>query len=407
MFSIDNFYEFFRSHYGWEKAGMSPWIFHTHGSKNLSDTRPFVEKRLYMELPKMEFQINNALVLHDQEPFAVPNSLHIYRHSFLENKKDLLFLNMTDQELFLQTWRSCSWPIFCHSEKNSPDIAWIEKIGCVPCYYFWHALIARDWFRHWKHRGDMQNNATWKQRFLLYIRDCSGTRTYRSQVKSMLSDIKDQIDTDWDNTRNITADFSAKISVEDAQNTALHLVAETVFNDNKIHLTEKIFKPMVMKQPFIVFAGPGTLQYLKNYGFRTFDCVWDERYDLEQDHSIRLEKITNIIKDLSRKSDKEFKDLIDKCWEIVDHNHRHFFSDVFEDMLLDELHTNMQVAIKEQQSKMCVDPGGSFFYAYDSMLQRKISIPFEIEQNMKCMIDAMKSRYPERYQLVKQKYPWC
>ena len=76
-------------------------------------------------------------------------------------------------------------------------------------------------------------------------------------------------------------------------------------------------------------------------------------------------------------------------------------------MLLDELHANMQASIKEQQSKMCVDPGGSFFSAYNSMLQRKISIPFDIEQDIKYIINAMKSRYPERYQLVKQKYSWC
>jgi len=406
MFSVDNFYEFFKSHYGWEKAGMSPWIFHTHGSKNLSDMHTLVEKRLHTELPNMEFQINNALIFHDQEPFAACDSLYIYRHSFLENKKDPLFQHIPDQELFLQRWRSCSWPIFCHSEKNSSDINWLGKIGCIPCYYFWHALVARDWFRHWKHRGDMHANTAWKQRFLLYIRDCSGTRTYRSKVKNMLYDIKDQVDTDWNNVRNITADYSATISVEDAQNTAVHLVAETVFYHSKIHVTEKTFKPMVMKQPFIIFAGPGTLQYLKNYGFRTFDCVWDESYDLEQDHDTRLEKIMNIIKDLSHKSDQEFGDIIDKCTEIVDHNHQHFFSDVFEKMLLDELHTNMKEAIKEQQHKTCVDPGGSFFNAYDSMLQRKISIPFDIEQNMKHIIAAMKSRYPERYQLVKQKYPW-
>jgi hypothetical protein len=407
MFSVDNFYDFFKSHYGWEKARMSPWIFRTHGSKNLSDAHPFIEKKLYMELPSMEFEINNALILHDQEPFDVCNSLYIYKHGLLENKKDPLFQHMTDQELFLQTWLSCSWPIFCHSEKNSSDIAWIEKIGCIPCYYFWHALVARDWFRHWKHRGDIQCHTTWKQRFLLYIRDCSGTRTYRATVKNMLYDIKDQVDTDWDNTRNVTPDFSAKISVEDAQNTALHLVAETVFSDSKIHVTEKTFKPMVMKQPFIVFAGPGTLQYLKNYGFRTFDCVWDESYDLEQDHDLRFAKIINIIKDLSYQSDKAFEKIIYRCKEIVDYNHKHFFSDVFEHLLLDELHTNMRVSIKEQQRKTCLDPGGSFFNAYDSMFKRKILIPLSIDKNMKLINDAMKSRYPERYQLVKQRYPWC
>ena len=122
---------------------------------------------------------------------------------------------------------------------------------------------------------------------------------------------------------------------------------------------------------------------------------------------MRLAKIINIIKDLSHKPDKEFKEIIDKCMEIVDHNHKHFFSDIFEETLLNELHANMQASIKEQQSKTCIDPGGSYFSAYDSMLKRKIPIPFNIEQNIKYISDAMKNRYPERYQLVKQKYPWC
>jgi hypothetical protein len=406
MFSVDNFYEFFTSHYGWEKMKMSPYTFRVHGSKNLFDLHPLVEKKLFTELPDMEFEINNSLMLHDQEPFLRFDSIYTYRNVFRDIKKDPLFLDLTDQELFLQKWRSCSWPIFCHSEKNSKDIDWIEQIGLIPCYYFWHALIARDWFRHWKHHGNIHAKSSWKQRFLLYIRDCSGTRMYRSQVKNMLYDINEHIDTDWNHDRNITADFSAKISVEDAQNTSIHIVAETVFSDSKIHVTEKTFKPMVMKQPFIVLAGPGTLQYLKNYGFRTFDCVWDETYDLEQDHDTRLIKIINIIKDLSNKSDKEFKEIIDKCWDIVDYNHKYFYSDIFEDVLLNELHTNMRTCIQEQQRKTRIDPGGSFFYAYDSMLKRNISIPLSIQTNMKAVIDAMRNRYPDRYHLVKGKYYW-
>jgi pimeloyl-ACP methyl ester carboxylesterase len=69
-------------------------------------------------------------------------------------------------------------------------------------------------------------------------------------------------------------------------------VAETVFNQ-KVHLTEKIFKPIVMLQPFIVFAGPGSLKYLQSYGFQTFSAIWDESYDEEVDSSTRLEKIIN------------------------------------------------------------------------------------------------------------------
>jgi len=407
MFSVDNFYEFFKSHYGWEKTRISPWTFHTHGSKNFFDIHPLVEKRLHTELPSMEFVINSALFLHDQEPFYYDNSLHIYRNTLLENKKDPLYLNLTDQELFfLRLLRTCSWPIFCHSEKNSKDIDRVEQIGCIPCYYFWHALIARDWFRHWKHHHDIHNKTLWHKRFLLYIRDCTGSRVYRSQVKNILYDINDQIDTDWDNTKNIPPDFSAKISIEDAQNTALHIVAETVFEDTKIHVTEKTFKPMVMKQPFIIFAGPGTLQYLRDYGFRTFDSIWDESYDQEQNHSTRLIKITTVIKELYHKSPDEFQNIIEQCKEIVDHNQKYFFSDEFENRLLDEFYKNMQISIGEQQRRSLHDPGGSLFCMYDNVLKRGIQIPNVLIEFMAQIVEAIKNRYPSKYTLIQQKYHW-
>ena len=315
---------------------------------------------------------------------------------------------MTDQELFfLRVFRSCSWPIFCHSEKNSKDIDVVEQTGCIPCYYFWHALIARDWFRHWKHHSDIHNKASWSKRFLLYIRDCSGTRTYRSQVKNVLYNIKDQIDTDWDGKRNINSDYSAKISIEDAQKTAVHIVAETVFNDSKIHVTEKTFKALVMKQPFIIFSGPGTLQYLRDYGFRTFESIWDESYDQEQDHAIRFVKITTLIKNLYDKSHHEFQSIINQCQEIVEHNQKYFFSDDFETRLLNELHNNVQVSIREQQRRSLNDPGGSLFCMYDSILKRELQVPYFLIGFMEKIMKEIKNRYPTKYNLIRQKYHWA
>jgi hypothetical protein len=57
----------------------------------------------------------------------------------------------------------------------------------------------------------------------------------------------------------------------------LHIVNETVVD--KQHLTEKIFKPIVLKQPFVLMGGQGTLQYLRDYGFKTFKKWFDEDYD--------------------------------------------------------------------------------------------------------------------------------
>ncbi len=69
-----------------------------------------------------------------------------------------------------------------------------------------------------------------------------------------------------------------------------NVVTETVFYDEKLHLTEKIFKPIVTKRPFILVAAAGNLAYLKSYGFKTFDRWIDESYDNETDHDVRIQK---------------------------------------------------------------------------------------------------------------------
>ena len=73
-----------------------------------------------------------------------------------------------------------------------------------------------------------------------------------------------------------------------------------------------------MRQPFIVFAAPRMLEYLRSYGFKTFDTVWDESYDQETDHDSRKLKILKLINDLSLMSDFEFSKIVNRCQEIVD-----------------------------------------------------------------------------------------
>jgi hypothetical protein len=402
MLSVDNFYEFFKSYYGWEKTNIIPWILLPYGSKKLEDAVPFLPTHCY-DLS----QPNNALILHDQESFFHDDSLHIYRDYLMHNRNHCAWQQMTDQELFLHKWRSCSWPIFCHSEKNSSDIKWVENIGCIPCYYFWHGLIARDWFRHWKHHADLDPAKNWQKRFLLYLRDFSGTRSYRVQVKNQLAPFRDQIDSNWEEIHKVNSDFSAKISVQDAQNTAIHLVAETIFSHSKIHVTEKIFKPIVMRQPFIVFAGPGTLDYMRNYGFQTFDSIWDESYDLEQDPEIRMDKILNLIIKLYHKPVDEFQSILDKCKKIVDHNVKHFFGEEFETQMLNELHCNVSAAINEQQRRSKIDTGGSLFFLKDSVSKRRISLSPDLEKIIQNTINISKNLHPEQYQMMKKQYSWC
>lgn len=56
-------------------------------------------------------------------------------------------------------------------------------------------------------------------------------------------------------------------------------------------LSEKIFKPMAFRHPFIVWGQPKVLVKLRELGFETYDNLFDESYDLEPDNDIRLDKL--------------------------------------------------------------------------------------------------------------------
>ena len=49
--------------------------------------------------------------------------------------------------------------------------------------------------------------------------------------------------------------------------------------DDPLFISEKSFKPLAHKHPFLIYGSLGTLQYLRDLGFETFDHVIDESYD--------------------------------------------------------------------------------------------------------------------------------
>ncbi len=118
-----------------------------------------------------------------------------------------------------------------------------------------------------------------------------------------------------------------------------HVVAETVFYYNKIHLTEKIFKPIVSKQPFMLLAAPGNLAYLKLYGFKTFDSIIDESYDLIQDNDLRTEAVVRQLHWYCNLTPDEKTDIIRQLEPIIDYNFHHFYGE-FKHIITRELLDN-------------------------------------------------------------------
>ena len=70
----------------------------------------------------------------------------------------------------------------------------------------------------------------------------------------------------------------------------VQIVTESEFTDGTTmhRVTEKILKPMVGLQPFLIIGNPGSLALLKSMGFKTFEALIDERYDDISDPAQRL-----------------------------------------------------------------------------------------------------------------------
>ena len=95
-----------------------------------------------------------------------------------------------------------------------------------------------------------------------------------------------------------------------------------------------------MQQPFIIQSCKGSLEYLRRYGFRTFDEYWDESYD-EADDSVRTYKIGQLLESLHNMSQKEKTALQTAVNSTVEHNYNWFYSAEFEKLLWNELQTMM------------------------------------------------------------------
>jgi hypothetical protein len=116
----------------------------------------------------------------------------------------------------------------------------------------------------------------------------------------------------------------------------LYLVTETVATGRRHHLTEKTFKPIALGMPFVIMSTQGSLKYLRSYGFRTFEGIWDESYDDAED-DVRIERIASLLRSLDELPAQAKQDLFEQAQEVIEHNWNHFYGGGFEAILWTEL----------------------------------------------------------------------
>jgi hypothetical protein len=105
------------------------------------------------------------------------------------------------------------------------------------------------------------------------------------------------------------------------QSSLISVVTETNFMNPSIFNTEKIFKPMVHRQPFILVGPYKTLENLRSMGYKTFNDFWDEGYDNIEDPNERLIKIVELCKEINEWDDNKKKILFYKSMSNTTHNY--------------------------------------------------------------------------------------
>jgi len=140
------------------------------------------------------------------------------------------------------------------------------------------------------------------------------------------------IPTEWNAQGPMGPDFYAKqhlfgkdwgeiyIEPRAYEDTYFSLVTETVFEYTHSFRTEKLWKPVAMGHPWIAVSNAGFYKEMHNLGFQTFGHVIDESFDSINNHQDRIERITQVVKDLCSQDLVKF---LEECYTVCKYNQQH------------------------------------------------------------------------------------
>jgi hypothetical protein len=354
--------------------------FWPHGSKNLDDFGPL----------KKSYNFSNHMLLRnilcvDQEPldydYYKNQRFSVENHASLSEMYNVLRKLGFEHLLLVSNIGTNFCPIhnyiLLHSEKRSRDIMKYQNDNFTTVYYWSHAIIARDWFRYAQH---VTQHKQVNKIFLIYNRAWSGTREYRLKftehlIRLGLQDLCQTsvnpiepelgIHYEFHNFKNPTwrpatvlenyfplntapSHYSADFDMEDYEATDIEVVLETLFDDSRLHLTEKSLRPIACGQPFILAGTHGSLEYLRSYGFKTFEHIWNEEYDLIKCPEERLARIADLMQQIANWTPRERVDKMSQAQVIADYNQQHFFSQKFFNQVNHELKDNLKLVANLQ-----------------------------------------------------------
>jgi hypothetical protein len=287
--------------------------------------------------------------------------------------------------------------ILVTTERDSEALNYfVNKYKFIPCYCFFHIFAAHDWYRGYQYDSKIipVPERTVKKKFISFNRLTGSARVYRSllvgelakrnlldqgyvsysdtcpehghyqttldyaiseyrvdpvyveEIKSELDKLDHPLRIDHKEKSAIPNHSMVLSAVPECMESFVYVVTETCFWETKCHLTEKVFKPIILRQPFILVGCAYNLEYLKSYGFKTFDRWFDESYDKITDPILRLQAVADLLKSICSRSETELTEMLHEMTEVLEHNYRLFNSREFLDSAWNELTGNLKAAIE-------------------------------------------------------------
>lgn len=286
--------------------------------------------------------------------------------------------------------------ILVTTERDSESVQVVaNKYNWPVIDYFFHIFAASDWYRGYKFNAALLplNERTINKKFITFNRITGNSRVYRSifiaelskrklldfghvsyskvcpvhghyrnnliraqeqdfisttyadSIINELDTLDDELRIDHKHQVEILNDSMTLGPIKEIVESFVHVVTETCFWETKKHLTEKIFKPIVAKQPFILLGCAHNLAYLKEYGFKTFDKWWDESYDTIQDPVTRLHAVVDVLEKICQLDNQSLHKVLLDMQSVLDHNYNLFYSENFIQGAWEELQVKIQNAV--------------------------------------------------------------
>jgi hypothetical protein len=227
------------------------------------------------------------------------------------------FVYFNDFELWYYQRNHNVAPLEIHKLPRSRDFTALVRL-----HKPWRAMAMAD-----LHRNQLLNNSYWSYCEIVdSSADLNDSPIEVDSIKDLRRDtakflsatpyVSDELSNDERNNHSVT---QSKYHMDSYCN----IVFETHFDADQsggAFLTEKTFKPIKHGQLFFIAGCAGSLQVLRDQGYRVFDRVLDNTYDRIENNTLRWQRLCTAIKE----SQHRLADRFATVQEDITHNQRLF-----------------------------------------------------------------------------------